>query len=133
LAPGLHFWLWPWQYEIRKINFLEIPEGKLGIVDAIGGEPLPQGRVLAKKVDCDSFQDAKAFLGNGGERGPQITVIPPGTYRINDVVFNINLHSVFEIPQDKVGIVTTKEGMPLPKDEIAGKPISDPGWAGFHR
>ena len=123
LAPGLHYWLWPWQYEIRKIPFVTIKEGFIGVVDAKDGIPLSPGRVLAKKVECDSFQDARKFIQNGGERGPQITVIPPGTYRLNTALFSITAEKVLEIPDNMVGVVTTKEGRPLEKSEIAGKEI----------
>jgi len=124
LAPGLHFWLWPWQYVIEIPKFTTIKEGSIGIVEARDGHPLTGGRVLAKKVDCDSFQSARQFLLNGGERGPQITIIPPGTYRINLSIFSIVQEPVFEIPDNMVGIVTTKEGQPLLTGEIAGKEIS---------
>jgi len=124
LAPGLHFWLWPWQYVIEIQKFTTIKEGCIGIVEARDGHPLTGGRVLAKKVDCDSFQSARQFLLNGGERGPQITIIPPGTYRINLSIFSIVQEPVFEIPDNMVGIVTTKEGQPLLTGEIAGKEIS---------
>ena len=123
LAPGLHFWLWPWQYNIGLQSFRTIKEGFVGIVEAKDGHPLANGRVLAKRVACDSFQNARAFLANGGERGPQITVIPPGTYRINTALFSIADEKVLEIEDNKVGVVTTKEGKPLAKDEIAGKEV----------
>jgi uncharacterized membrane protein YqiK len=123
LAPGLHFWLWPWQYNIGLQSFRTIKEGFVGIVEAKDGHPLANGRVLAKRVVCDSFQNARAFLANGGERGPQITVIPPGTYRINTALFSIADEKVLEIEDNKVGVVTTKEGKPLAKDEIAGKEV----------
>ena len=124
LAPGLHFWLWPWQFNIALEEFRTIKEGFIGIVEAKDGRPLKDGRVLAKRVECDAFQNARAFLTNGGERGPQITVIPPGTYRINSAIFSIVDEPVLEIPDNKVGVVTTKEGKALVKDEIAGKEIS---------
>ncbi|MFZ4619967.1 MAG: SPFH domain-containing protein [Bacteroidota bacterium] len=123
LAPGLHMWLWPWQYEIDLVHFVTIGEGSIGIVEAKDGSPLKDGRVLARRVDCDSFQNARAFLKNGGERGPQITIIPPGTYRINSAIFSVVEEKVLEIPDNKVGVVTTKEGKPLAKDEIAGKEV----------
>jgi len=124
LAPGLHYWLWPWQYSVALQKFLTIDEGQVGIVEAKDGHPLTDGHVLAKKVECDSFQSARAFLTNGGERGPQMTVIPPGTYRINTALFSLVQEDVLDIPDNKVGIVTTKEGKPLAKGEIAGKEIS---------
>ncbi len=123
LAPGLHMWLWPWQFEIELVHFITISEGSIGIVEAKDGSPLKDGRVLARRVDCDSFQNARAFLKNGGERGPQITIIPPGTYRINSAIFSVVEEKVLEIPDNKVGVVTTKEGKPLAKDEIAGKEV----------
>lgn len=123
LAPGLHFWLWPWQYEVTKVKFTNIKEGFVGIVEARDGHPLKDGRVLAKKVECDSFQSARDFLLNGGERGPQITVIPPGTYRINTLLFTVVEEAALEIEDNMVGIVTTREGLPLPTGEIAGKEI----------
>jgi uncharacterized membrane protein YqiK len=123
LAPGLHFWLWPWQYTVKTEPFVRIEEGKIGIVEARDGVPLSGGRVLGKKVDCDSFQNARTFLINGGQRGPQITVIPPGTYRINTSLFTVSDAPVKEIGENLVGIVTTKEGRSLPPDEIAGHTV----------
>ncbi len=124
LAPGLHFWLWPWQYVITKQKFITIGENQIGVVEARDGKPLSGGRVLGKHVDSNSFQDARAFLENGGERGPQIGIIPPGTYRINTELFSISQHNILEIEDNMVGIVTTKEGIPLPTGEIAGKEIA---------
>src|SRR5690349_23348082 len=86
LAPGLHWWLWPWQYEVTTSRFLTIPEGRVGVVDAADGAPLTE-RVFGKEVECDAFQNARAFLMRGGERGPQLSIIPPGTYRVNTSLF----------------------------------------------
>lgn len=124
LAPGLHFGLWPWQYVVTLQKFITINQDTIGVVEARDGHPLKDGHVLARRVDCNSFQDARAFLQNGGERGPQITVIPPGTYRINTALFNVQAAKVLEVPDNMVGIVTTKEGHPLPAGEIASQPVN---------
>jgi uncharacterized membrane protein YqiK len=113
LAPGLHYFLYPWQYRVTLQKFVVVSTGKIGLVESRAGEPLPQGRVLARKVDCDSFQNTRSFLMNHGERGPQIAVIPPGTYRINTQVFSVTLDDATDIPTDKVGIVTATEGKQL--------------------
>jgi uncharacterized membrane protein YqiK len=125
LAPGLHFLLWPWQYEITRQKFISIEEGAVGVVEARDGKPLAGGHVLARRIECDSFQSARAFLTGGGERGPQITIIPPGTYRINTALFTVVAERVLEIPDNMVGIVTTKEGRPLKTGEIAGPEIQN--------
>jgi uncharacterized membrane protein YqiK len=124
LAPGIHFGYWPWQYEINVEKFTTIPEDQIGIVESRDGKPLAAGRVLAKRVDCDSFQDARKFLTEGGERGPQITIIPPGTYRINRRVFEIDFKDVLEIEDNMVGVVTTREGKALATGDIAGREIA---------
>jgi uncharacterized membrane protein YqiK len=124
LSPGVHFWLWPWQYAIDVKPFVKIRENRIGVVVARGGHPLSGGRVLAKKIECDSFQSARSFLSGGGERGPQITIIPPGDYRINTALFTVNEVEILEIPDNAVGIITTKEGTPLTTGDIAGKEIT---------
>lgn len=196
LASGIHYGLWPWQYSVRNDSFTVIPAGfvgvvesrdgeplsdgaiigrhvncdmyqdaraflqgngqrgpqgtvipegsyrinklvftitnermlmieknQIGVVEAHGGSPIENGRVLAKHVECNMFQDVEAFLSGGGERGPQITIIPNGQYRINPRLFTIKTVDVVDIPDNMVGIVTTREGAPLPTGEIAGKEI----------
>jgi uncharacterized membrane protein YqiK len=123
LAPGLHFGLWPWQYVVTLQKFITIGQDTIGIVEARDGNPLKDGHVLARRVNCNSFQDARAFLQDGGERGPQMTVIPPGTYRINTALFTVQGAKVLDIPDNMLGIVTTKEGRPLAAGEIASQPV----------
>ncbi len=108
---------------VNSEKFITVPENSIGIVEARDGHPLSSGHVLAKTVECVSFQDARAFLTSGGERGPQIAIIPPGTYRINTAVFSVVLEKVLEIADNMVGIVTTKEGRPLHTGDIAGSEI----------
>jgi len=123
LAPGIHFGLWPWQYVVTLQKFITISQDTIGIVEARDGHPLTDGHVLARRVECNSFQDARAFLQGGGERGPQMTVIPPGTYRINTALFTVQAVKVLDIPDNMLGVVTTKEGRPLAAGEIASQPV----------
>jgi uncharacterized membrane protein YqiK len=117
LTPGLHVGLWPLQFKVELVKFLTIPLGKVGCVEACDGRPLPMGRIIARQVACDAFQDARAFLKNGGERGPQMALIGPGTYRINPLLFRVELANAIDIPDNKVGVVTTREGCALAKGE----------------
>lgn len=129
LAPGLHFFKWPWQYEIILEPFTIIDDGYVGTVQAKDGRPLadpesnPTGRVLGKHVECESFQDARAFLRGGGERGPQLSAILPGTYRINSALFEVKPEKIVEVPDRQIGIVTTAEGTPLDENDIAGPAV----------
>ena len=125
LPPGVYFWLWPFQYQVEFQAFIEVKDGQLGVVDAIDGVPLTKGRVLASAVDCFSFQDARKFLTNGGQRGPQVSVMGPGVYRINTQLFNVRMAQATMVGVDEVGIVTVSDGRQLAADsgEIAGPQV----------
>lgn len=123
LAPGIYFCYWPWQFAIEINKFFTVPVGAVGVLVATDGEPIPMGSVLGKHVDCNLFQDARGFLTNGGQRGPQMDVLPPGVYRINKSLFSVTLTPALQIAKDKLGIVTTREGVPLKTGEIAGPEI----------
>lgn len=123
LPPGVYFWKWIWQYSITFQPFIVIPTGKIGLVLSRDGMELETGRILARKIECDSFQDAEAFLVNGGRKGRQTAIIPPGSYRINTLLFDIELTEMTFIPDNAVGVVTTLEGRPLDEGQIAGRII----------
>ena len=89
LAPGLYWGMWIWQYSIDMTGFTIIPEGKIGLVLSKDGKEIPTGRILARRVDSDNFQDATAFLDNGGQKGRQTAFITTGSYRINTFLFEI--------------------------------------------
>jgi uncharacterized membrane protein YqiK len=123
LAPGVYFWKWIWQYSITFQPFIIIPTGKIGLILAKDGAELETGRILGRKVECDSFQAAESFLVNGGRKGRQTAIIAPGSYRINTFLFEIELTDMTMIPDNAVGVVTTAEGKPLEEGQIAGKVI----------
>jgi uncharacterized membrane protein YqiK len=113
LAPGMHLGLWPWQYTVDLKELLVVPQGKVGCVEACDGGPLPSGRIVANQVACDSFQDARAFLSNGGQRGPQMGVIPPGAYRINSLLFKVSFSDAVVVAPGKIGVIEARDGKSL--------------------
>lgn len=124
LAPGIYFWKWIWQYEITQQAFTVIPEGKIGLLVAKDGKELETGNILARKVECDSFQDAEAFIRNGGRKGRQSAIITAGTYRINTFLFDVMTYDMTTVNENMVGIVTTMDGMPIEEGNIAGRAIT---------
>ena len=121
LAPGLYLWKWVWQYEVTMEKFTIIPEGRIGLVLAKDGAEIPTGNILARRVDCDNFQDAEKFLTNGGQRGRQTVYITAGSYRINTLLFQVSVTDMVRIQESMVGIVTTLDGLPIDAGQIAGK------------
>jgi uncharacterized membrane protein YqiK len=121
LAPGLYWGMWIWQYSVDMTSFTIIPEGKIGLVLSKDGKEIPTGRILARKVDSDNFQDARAFLDNGGQKGRQTAFITTGSYRINTFLFEIIIVEQIKIYENMIGIVTALDGEPITVGQIAGK------------
>ncbi|MDD5639685.1 MAG: SPFH domain-containing protein [Candidatus Pacebacteria bacterium] len=125
LQPGLHFRI-PLLWKIYKTSVVKIKTNEVGLVEAIDGAPMKEGRALGDMVECNQFQDARAFLKNGGCKGPQIGILGPGVYRINTELFKIKAGNVLDVPDENLAILTAKDGIPLPSEYlIAPEPIGD--------
>ena len=141
LMPGLRFKLWP-VHRVERHPWVQVPPGDIGLVIAQVGAALPTGAKSAiYRPEFGSFADVRTFLANGGQRGVQRPVLPPGTTApIHPVGFVVltsaavfgkvvskatqaaihqvdpNVLKVVHItPQgdrDVVGVVTTLEGPP---------------------
>jgi uncharacterized membrane protein YqiK len=123
LAPGLYWGYWVWQYSIDQAGLTEIPRGKIGLLSAKDGAQLPTGAILARHIDCDNFQDTRAFLMNGGQRGKQVSYLNNGVYRINPFLFDLATADITNIEDGQVGVITALDGTPLDSGNIAGKVI----------
>jgi uncharacterized membrane protein YqiK len=133
LPPGWHFGLWRFLYKVERVPLLVVPPGEIALVVANDGASLPRERLLGRRVDCNHFQDATAFILRGGERGRQLDVLTGGTYRINPALFSVitartSAHHgiepqrmrVLQVPPDTVGIVTTLDGRSITGGDLAG-------------
>lgn len=79
LMPGLRFRLWP-LYGVEKFPWVQIPAGQIGVVLAQVGNPLPVGAKSAVyKTQFGQFADLELFIKEGGQKGVQRPVLPPGT------------------------------------------------------
>lgn len=111
LGEGWHF-VMPILYSRSIEQNTLIPPGKVGIVTALGGKPLPAGRLLAEK----------------GEQGIQREVLPPGMYRINRHGFKIDEVAATDIPAGYVGVLRRLLGR-----DGAGRFADDPEEKGILR
>jgi len=123
LETGLHWWMWPWQYSVDMQGFIVIPEGHIGLVSSKDGKVPQTGRILGRKVECDNFQDAAAFLKNDGQKGRQSAYITNGSYKINTFLFEVSAVKQVSVQENMVGIVTTLDGEPLTEGQIAGDEV----------
>src|SRR5580765_6947611 len=133
LPPGL--WpIHPYLFRVSVAKATVIPQGKVGIVTAADGAPLDPGRLLGKAIkDHLSYQNAELFVSSGGQRGPQVDILTPGTYRIltqsapleggtegKPGLFTIRLFDATVISENQIGLVEALDGAPLnPGDYVA--------------
>ena len=82
LRGGLHFFM-PFQYRLHVQTLVTIPQGRIGYLFARDGAPLAADQALATNPPSTDFQDTRAFLEGGGQKGPQRKVLREGAYAIN--------------------------------------------------
>jgi len=115
-----------------------IPQGKVGVLTARDGAPLRSGQAFADPfLPRLGYQmlDAATFLNNGGQRGPQLTVLTPGKWRINRYLWDVTEVDAKEVKAGYVGVVksnvhadidfgTLKAAKPDNCDVIVNKDVS---------
>ncbi len=123
LGPGLHF-LIPFIYKATKSVFTEILEREIGLIESVDGSSIPAGNIFAAVVPGhNSFQDGETFIKNGGQKGPQIEVLPPGKYRINPYLFKLTKGAITEIKDLEIGIVESVDGIAIPEGKIFARAV----------
>src|SRR5262245_36276763 len=132
LPPGL----WPIHPYLFRVSIAKntiIPKGCIGIVNAGDGSPLDPGRLLGKAIEGHrNFQDAEQFIYAGGQKGSQVDIMTPGTYRIltnsksldnsgiKPGLFSVEVFQTVVINENQVGLVEALDGSPLnPRDYVA--------------
>ncbi|MEQ1507320.1 MAG: SPFH domain-containing protein, partial [Myxococcota bacterium] len=101
LRGGLHLGLSPLWSRVHLEPLVTVGQGTIAYVYARDGEALPPTQALGRVVACNDFQDARAFLGNGGQRGRQRGMLREGVYAINLSLFVVLCESrVYTGPAD---------------------------------
>ena len=95
IRGGIHF-LSPLMYKVHMCPLVTVPQGQIAYVFARDGKPLAPTQTLGRVVpEGNNFQDARAFLQSGGQKGPQRGIVREGTYAFNLAQFVI-------ITQDRI-------------------------------
>jgi uncharacterized membrane protein YqiK len=93
LRGGLHFKP-GYRFRIHRLPLVTIHRGQVGYVFARDGQSLGRsiengvasneaGQTLGHVVNNGDFTDVRAFLKEGGQKGPQRAILREGTYAIN--------------------------------------------------
>ncbi len=126
LMPGLRFKLWP-LFGVKKFPWVQVPAGEIGVVIAQVGAPLPIGAKSAVyKAELANFSNLHSFIEQGGQKGVQRPVLPPGTLvPIHPVAFLVlTPQTVYGLPvspdlaSQAKGDVLTPESFGLSADQL---------------
>ena len=119
LGPGFHFRpLLNVLYEVEPIDVVQVPEGYYGQITALDGSPMPEGMFIAPVIPDNKLAimlDAQTFIEQGGFRGPQETVLKPGSYRLNRYLYDVRVDketAATIIPTGQVGVVKSNVQQP---------------------
>ena len=110
LGPGFHFrGLVRILYDIEYSSVVEIREGQYGLLLAKDGNPLKAQQFLAsswKEDDSKNMLNADYFLTEGkGQKGPQLDVLKPGKYRLNQYLFSVESKNALDVPTGHVAVI----------------------------
>jgi len=110
LGPGLKVSLFiKVLYDVTPFPVIYVKEGMLGFITAKDGLPLDNGQFIAEawpEAEFEQMLNAEYFLGEGkGRKGPQLTVLRPGKYRINHYLFEVKMHPALDVPTGHVAVI----------------------------
>lgn len=108
-------------YDVEKFKNIIIKPSQVGLITTTDGLPLGKNEFIAKdwvKTSQESQRtvveskmlDAKFFLENKGQKGPQLNVLKPGEHRVNQYLYKIKVVNATEIKAGEVGVITSKVG-----------------------
>jgi hypothetical protein len=117
LRAGLWFKFWP-IYKVTRHPMVQVPAGEIGVVIAQVGQSLAEGQKsgIYKPVFGD-FSDVRAFVENGGQKGPQRPTLRPGSVlAINPAAFLVRTASaMYGLPISKEALEKVRA---LPSDRF---------------
>jgi regulator of protease activity HflC (stomatin/prohibitin superfamily) len=111
-------------------------------VTAKDGAPLPTTELVARIVDGHrEFQDAAAFLGAGGQRGPQLGLLRPGVYYVNPLMFEVTTDGVALVQRGEVAVIVSNVGREPDRTGASSSQdalgieryVVEPGYRGIQR
>ncbi len=113
LGPGWHFGYYPFTYSVRVDKVITIPPGQVGFVTARDGQPLPENEMFAPAwTSAQDMLNPVTFLAKGGRRGPQTTILTPGTYRYNTALHEVSAIPALQVAAGTVAVIKSNSGTP---------------------
>lgn len=117
-------------HDIKELSVVKVAQGKYCFLVAKDGNPMPEGQFIAPAWDnASDMINAMKFMGYNnkdesikGIKGPQLTVLPPGSYRINRYLFEPFEGKSTPVPAGHVAVIKSNVG-----DDYKGSAILPTG------
>jgi uncharacterized membrane protein YqiK len=94
------------QLELTRVN-----TDMVGIVTTLDGRPIEEGEIAGPVIaGHDNFQNAQAFLNEGGRRGLQEQILLSGVWNLNPWFVQVEQVPMVQIPIGYVGVVISFVG-----------------------
>jgi len=119
LAPGFHLIpLVRVTHDIEEKGVLNIEQGHYGFIVARDGNALAPNKLIADEWPVVSDMiNAMKFMGYDkkgssptGTKGPQLSVLPPGDYRVNRYLFEVYEGKSTPVPAGHVAVIKSNVG-----------------------
>lgn len=117
IPPGEHR-INPYLFSVKVVPAVKVNQNEVAVVEAIAGKAIAPGKIMADPVECNSFQDAVKFLKDNGQKGPQVEILPPGSYHINTYLFKVRNTPVTVVPGGSICLVTAIDGCQIPDGRL---------------
>ncbi len=113
-------------FSVKPMPVIAVSQGKVGIITALDGIPLPSRFAIAPAPagDHSHFQNGQAFIKNQGYRGNQLETLQPGDYYINPLLFEVIPVDMAIIPPGNVAVIISSVGEELEKSPDRAPPIA---------
>jgi regulator of protease activity HflC (stomatin/prohibitin superfamily) len=116
-------------YDVEELDVVQVQQGTYAFLVAKDGLPMPEGQFIAPAFkDASNMIDGEKFMGyrecddTKGVKGPQLTVLPPGTYRLNRYLFDVYEGKSTAVPTGFVAVIKSNVG-----GDYGGVPILPTG------
>lgn len=125
LGPGWHFGYYPFTYSVRIDRVITVPSGQVGFVTARDGLPLPENEMYAPVwISAQEMLNPVTFLAKGGRRGPQTTILTPGTYRYNTALHEVTTIPALQVDAGTVAVIKSNSGLRWSPTDGAGDMVN---------
>lgn len=109
--------------DVEYVEVVNVPQNHYLKLVAKEGKPLPAGHFMAPEWEqsADDMLRPEFFLNNGGYKGAQLTILPPGKYPIHTGLWSYKVGDATTVKTGEVAVIRSNVDASAKCDTIADK------------